>query len=1156
MATETLLKLDPRLMVLRGFDRRGACAALSQAGSGAVTINGGFADQADFAVAIPHDENDPYGYMAPNGIGATRWLPSGDLTGMVLDTDVAATNAFSPLSVKFDSLNAGQLGYETLAGVSGFKPLAQFVTASTGGAPASLAITIGGTIVAGELFYIVFMGNNQTLYSAGVAPTPTSVASGLATAMNVNALSGLSINPFAVWNGGTGLTIYAGRSATAAQMTLAGTSMTIGSAFHSTVGFWGLQIGDAVMFTDGATQEKHTVAAFVTPWHITLDSPVGITPTLGLWPLYHADGNSVQLWTATNSVSGTISPAGFPKLTGGLTETSFHLKIDFTAAGIDQLRQAWFTVGPTLHYDSGGVNAALVPYVASDFSLVFSSWTVTDPGSIRPLKVAGLGSVTVGSRDAWTAYTGRWIQQAGFYFGGFARIAATVGYYVDIQYSCQYTHDLYLGTVQRSDGGVFSTMLDGVAQADISTLLSVGTPIPARKLIAAAVAAGNHKVRVTIKTAGSCYFDFLQAAVKTDVIDPVVTYPAINLARDLDTGWTGFQTPFRNIDISERAGFHGDVDVFVGSLFLLKRVRAGGHFHQATITLGGSVVPGDSYFVNISGTPFGVGVTSVDTLDTLAQRAVNAINTLFVGVCGAKTFTSGQFTITSLTPINGFSLITTPGASLTVTLAGDIGTGNEGTWQADASQANPLNRAISDYLADFCAILAAKGRTCTLALSDEVLGPPDVNTSGGAWSQRFASGLQVLTATGFGSWGAGVVDGLVAGVYQQDGHGYVTGNTGHFSSGSQSGEWVLAVTDADHYTLGSQIANSGGYTPGVGDSVFIDLQTSQCTFNPSTVTAYLIKCYKQAAGILNTAGLPIWLQFGEVGWWFFSRLMSVPVGFASFTAPISIGTPNPHGFANVAQNVIVAGVEGNTAANGTWPFVYVDSTHGTLTGSSGNGNYVAGTGTVSGGGMAYYDAYTAAQAVIALGRALADFWTQDDDPTAHPTDVAFLSGLLVTHVNAIAAAVLATYAGAKFELLLPLDVDHPVCYYTPDLPFPQGGRLNYAVNVPAAWLAKAGSHFDRLKMEGLSWGATYRNLDRAIETLQFPYTVGTWAKADIAYLIPWFNGGCAWPKEFLAALDAGVPLLNLWAGDHLPALNPKTTPLPARESRSRASFPW
>ena len=101
------------------------------------------------------------------------------------------------------------------------------------------------------------------------------------------------------------------------------------------------------------------------------------------------------------------------------------------------------------------------------------------------------------------------------------------------------------------------------------------------------------------------------------------------------------------------------------------------------------------------------------------------------------------------------------------------------------------------------------------------------------------------------------------------------------------------VTDANHYTLGTFIAGMSAYTPAVGDTVYIDLLTTQATFNPATMTAYMAAVYVQAANLLAAAGVTYRLQFGEVGWWFFSRYMSELVGYASWTAPISIGTAAP-----------------------------------------------------------------------------------------------------------------------------------------------------------------------------------------------------------------------------------------------------------------------
>ena len=131
----------------------------------------------------------------------------------------------------------------------------------------------------------------------------------------------------------------------------------------------------------------------------------------------------------------------------------------------------------------------------------------------------------------------------------------------------------------------------------------------------------------------------------------------------------------------------------------------------------------------------------------------------------------------------------------------------------------------------------------------------------------------------------------------------------------------------------------------------------------------------------------------------------------------------------------MAGVEGDTAANGDYQIVVTDATHFTLNGSSGNGNYVAGTGTVGGGGMAYYDAHTLS------GRALGNWCTQDDDPSAASYgDANYLRGLVYAHMHAIAQAVKSAYANTKFEWLLPMDVNHPSVYWNQGYPYPQGGR--------------------------------------------------------------------------------------------------------------------
>ena len=889
-----------------------------------------------------------------------------------------------------------------------------------------------------------------------------------------------------------------------------------------------------------------------------------------LLSMYKTTGNTQLYPTASSSTASGQTG----KLTGGADPTSMHYHLDFSALGLASCRQIWLTLAPWLTYDSGTVNPSLVAYAPMEFSAVFANWTVADPNGVTPLKIAGPGSVTIGNRDAWTQYAGTgWARQVGDYFEGFAQQSANAGDTVTVAYSCQYTHNLYLGTALSTTGGEFGVSVDRGAAAVVNTYADALAAFAGRRLIASGVAAGIHLVTFTVAS-GACLFDYLQAAVLSNPVAPAATYAGVNCACDYDTDQTYKIPPARALFVLSQMGFGGDIDFYAGVFFALKRVRNGGNFHQATVTLAGTIGVGNSFGVGADtiwlslggpqghGTPIG-GATSMggnptgttvspwnavtvfgaaaypaDTLTTLAQRMVNAINGTFVGICAAPTTTAGQFTITVLSPINGFSLDVSlsAGASMTLSVAGDIGTaelvgGNEGTWAVDSSQASPLNRGFRDYLADFAGLVHAAGRTMTVAFSQELLAPPDLNTSVGAWSQRFPDGASVLTDTGFGSWGAGVVDGVSGSgpqTVEQIGHGYITGNTVHVAQGASGAVWAATVTDSNHYRLTTLVSGTS-FTAAAGATTLIDLQTSQCTFNAATVTAYLALCYVQAADILAAAGLVPWLQFGEVGWWFYSEHMSEVVGYASNASPIGIGTVEPHNLAT-GQSAILAGVKGNTAANGTWPAIVVtDPTHFTLTGSSGNGSYVAGTGTASGGGMAYYDAWAVSAAAAALGHALGNYWTQDDAPVA--ADANWLAGAIATHIATITAAVLAAQAGAKFELLYPQDVNRASCYYTSDLPYPQGGRLNAAVNFPAAFQSQSGSGLDRLKMEGLSWGSEYRNLTNALEAIAFPTTAPcSWPVSKIAYLVPIFNGGGPWPAEYLVA--SGVPLVNLWAVDH------------------------
>ncbi len=128
-------------------------------------------------------------------------------------------------------------------------------------------------------------------------------------------------------------------------------------------------------------------------------------------------------------------------------------------------------------------------------------------------------------------------------------------------------------------------------------------------------------------------------------------------------------------------------------------------------------------------------------------------------------------------------------------------------------------------------------------------------------------------------------------------------------------------------------------------------------------------------------------------------------------------------------------IKGNTAPNGGRPITVTDAIHFTLDGSSGNGNYVGGTGTCKSRGDGLlrrpHSAGRADGAQQIAGRIL----HQDDDPTINGlADASCLASLIKSHFDSIRTTVLAAYTGEKFELLWPYDVNFATCHYTRDIP--------------------------------------------------------------------------------------------------------------------------
>ena len=184
-------------------------------------------------------------------------------------------------------------------------------------------------------------------------------------------------------------------------------------------------------------------------------------------------------------------------------------------------------------------------------------------------------------------------------------------------------------------------------------------------------------------------------------------------------------------------------------------------------------------------------------------------------------------------------------------------------------------------------------------------------------------------------------------------------------------------------------------------------------------------------------------------------------------------------------------------------------------------------------GMAFYDADTQSAAHAALGRPLAHFQTPSDDPAVNGyADANFLVARLKAHVDGIRTFVLGAFPNAEFELLWPLDVNYP-----------ETKRLLYYVNLPSAWKQQPGSGFSSLLVEGFQFAGIDRNLDKVSRCAQFPFTELSWPRSACAYMMGIYNAGWPWERDYLTARRTQVPLIKIWAYDHL-CLFGRGIPLP------------
>lgn len=1135
MSTEQILKFQPdRTIYLRGFDGMGAAAALCETSATGFKVYGVFRDMADFCVLILYDADNIFEHYS------VKYLPDFNLSGMVLDFDLHYQGLQPIDSPKYSWIDWAQLDVILASGETRQIPLWDHATLANGtysvaqGAFTFTARNNGKCYPFDRL--TLFVNNTEFDFVAAGGETMADVAQFFARRINSYpwwqySTNSVSVIASATQSGTltlkyarTGLANVSGTTVELSDVMSDGTTKATSNRFPGIASGATIYINPSYLNPDGTEHDPiaYTVEAVNSAKSLTLASSAGNQSFVPYLVEYGgSDGNNLTVYITvrTPNLNLFVDKSVLP-LTGGSSDVTWHISLDFSTLGIDQIRQAWITFAPEL------TNAKV--YTDTEWTATFSNWVVQDPQNVRTLQVAGPGSVRIGNADDACTYSGtNWnIQPANNYWRGFSRVTHHAGDSVRVSYNTTQEHDLYLGTSLYVDRCKVNVTLDGDAPTTLDCYLDTGSEIVTRRLVRTRVPAGAHTVTVTAsdsnkeaKPTDGLYafiFDYIEASVPTaDIADAAITYENVSPALDFDTDATYKMSPQRLLWHVLKLGFRGQLNEYLGVFWWNQRKRVGGVWNSTvidfsqqdwkdgdttTITIGD---PAKSSFTmtksvitwetSAANDPFAT-TTPPPKGDIIAQHFVFYINSASISMWAEKS-APGKITIHTRTPNWGDSISAAwkhggVDAGVPIPCVGTVDKGTDGIWQVDPASPNPINFPVRQWHSDFFNQVKAAGLLITTSFSMELVNPPDDGTVENAWQARYYNGSPVTTDTGFAK-----------------------------------------------------------------------LLSSQCAFIRN-MTEYQKSVFTVMAGLQSAAGLTPWLQFGEFLWWFFSQT-ALRVFSISSSNPVSIemGETTDDGFVSAPHNmvngdhVVISGVLGCTSVNGTWPITVVDATHFTIP-IAPDGVWDGSSGQVRGGSMAYYDAVTSAAAEAALNRPLHKFTCQDDDPTVNNgEDARFLASRLKGHIDAIRQAVLARHPDAKFEILYPNDVNNPVCLLGPGVQYPQGGRLNAAVNLPAEYTSKEESGLDRFKVEALSWGATYLHMGLAQEAITFALTGPMlWDKADVAYLIPWFNGTCPWPREFGLASSRGLHLINFWAYDHL-ALMSWPLPLPSWLQRSLLGGP-
>ena len=749
--SEQIFKLQPnRTMHLRGFDSFGAAAALHHATATAFQLSGVFRDAADFAVLVLHDADNFYEHAR------LKFLPDFDFDGLTLQFDVHYTGLRPLDSPRYATIDWPYLDVIKADNSTARIRLSDNATLQSGThtkATGTFTIVDAGlkeydrlTLWYQNFAFDYLVPKVECAYAfngAGIGTvhritigvidydytelatdTNTSIAANLAALVNASPELAASTGPASQINLRAKLDDEQARSVSSSASSAVYTVYGIGPQAVAANLAWQINSVDWTALAISLPLEASAAAGILT---IGSSKP-GI------------DGNAISMYAVAKNTRLTSS-AALIHFTGGSSDCTWRINLDFAALGIPAIRQMWLTLAPPL---ANGTALADTEWQAD-----FTGWILTGPLSKRKLQVAGLDSVRVEEDSSWCKYTGAWTQETGFYSGAFARRATTQAAKVDIFYASNTTHDLYIGTTLFADRGTIGVRLDGGAETTHNFAVAAEAPIYARRKLRSSVPAGRHNVTILLKNDAIFDFDFLEAAAPSDVPAPLPARDNVSPALDYSTDHTYKLSPARIHWIFDQLGFSGPMNEYLGVFWWNQRKRVNATIPSATVTFSGTFQPNDQVILYIGGSPIGKTVFPNETNSILARHMANFINANLVGVYAEVTGPALTITNRSPTPAYSFTLTQeltlVAGSTGAATISGALTGGIPGKWEVDLAQSPPLNRAARDWHEDFFAEAAARTRDIVTACSMELVNPPT------GFAATFPDGAPVVTDVGFAS---------------------------------------------------------------------------------------------------------------------------------------------------------------------------------------------------------------------------------------------------------------------------------------------------------------------------------------------------------------------------------------------------------------------